>query len=213
MSCLLSLAAAAALLLASSAQAASGVFERTWGLNVDMSLTGTGFEICAVAANCQSGAVSGAAGAFDGPGDVARDAAGNIYVADTGNHRIQKFDALGNWERTWGRDVDSAGGSGFGEICTVAVDCQAGLSNGAQGGEFSSPSGLAVNSAGHVFVADAGHNRIQKFDSMGNFIEAWGKDVDTAGGDGFAEICESAATCQAGGTGTARGGEFNLPAT
>src|SRR5262249_50702417 len=42
---------------------------------------------------------------------VATDASGNVYVADTGNHRIQKFDASGTFLTTWG-----SSGSGNGQF-------------------------------------------------------------------------------------------------
>lgn len=41
-------------------------------------------------------------GQFDSPRDVAIDGKSNIYVADAGNHRIQKFDARGRWRWTVG---------------------------------------------------------------------------------------------------------------
>jgi NHL repeat-containing protein len=62
---------------------------------------------------------------------------------------------------------------------------------------------------------DQNNNRIQKFDSAGNFLRAWGKDVASAGpgniGIGF-EICIAANgdTCKAGVSG-ALGGEMNKP--
>ena len=48
---------------------------------------------------------------------------------------------------------------------------------GAQGagdGQFSFPTGVAVDTSGHVYVADTGNYRIQKFDSKGKFITKWG---------------------------------------
>src|SRR4030043_386743 len=41
-------------------------------------------------------------GQFDHPYDVTIDAAGNVYVADAGNHRIQKFSSKGGFLQTWG---------------------------------------------------------------------------------------------------------------
>jgi hypothetical protein len=66
--------------------AESFVFERTWGWGVG---GGVGFEVCT--SDCQAGTIGGAGGQFNLPGDVATDAAGNVYVADWGNDRIQKF--------------------------------------------------------------------------------------------------------------------------
>ena len=43
------------------------------------------------------------AGELSAPADIALDAAGNVYVADTGNHRVQVFTAAGVFLRTFGR--------------------------------------------------------------------------------------------------------------
>ena len=120
---LLALTALAALALAGESQASSGQFDRAWGKDVDAVTATTGFEICTVAASCQSGSAGGAAGELSAPEGVATDAAGNVYVADLSNNRVEKFDSSGNFLRTWGKDVDSAAGTGF-EICTVAANCQ-----------------------------------------------------------------------------------------
>ncbi len=86
--------------------------------------------------------------------------------------------ASGTWERAWGENVDSvAPGIGF-EICTVISECQATHpATGDVGGDMNQPSGVAVDGAGSVYVANTFFNRIDKFDSSGNFVRAWGKDV------------------------------------
>ena len=186
----------------------SGNFLRAWGKDVD-SAGGTGFEICTVAANCQTGATGGLGGEMDTPRAVAADAANNVYVADRLNSRIQKFDSSGNFLSAWGKDVDSASGTGF-EICTVAANCQVGDPTGGLGGEMNLPQGIATDATNNVYVADSSINRIQKFDTSGNFLSAWGKDVDSvAAGTGF-EICAVAENCQAGSPG-GLGGEMDLP--
>src|SRR5262249_43103194 len=93
------------------------------------------------------------------PQDVTTDSSGNVYVADTSNNRIQKFDSQGHFISTWGKGV--LGGPGF-ELCTVAQDCFAG-STGTLGGEFNAPAGVGTDSAGALYVADRPNNRIQKF--------------------------------------------------
>ena len=83
-------------------------------------------------------------------------------------------------------------------------------SPGSGAGQFSSPQGVAIDqSTGDVYVVDAGSFRVEKFDSSGNFVLAFGQGVDeTTGGD----VC-AAATADTCGPGT-RGsdpGEFSAP--
>jgi uncharacterized protein (DUF2147 family) len=186
----------------------SGNFERAWGKDV-VAGGGTGFEVCIEAASCKQGADGGLGGELVGPSGVATDAAGNVYVLDAYNYRVQKFDSSGNWERAWGKDVDSGGGTGF-EVCTVAASCKQGTVGGL-GGEFwgLGLTGVAVDHAGNVYVPDHLNNRIQKFDSSGNWERAWGKDVVVGGGTGF-EVCTVAASCKQGADGEL-GGELRIP--
>jgi sugar lactone lactonase YvrE len=180
----------------------SGTWERAWGKGVLMH-GGAGFTVCTAAANCLAGSAGGLGGEMNQPHGVATDADGNVYVADTINHRIQKFDSSGTWERAWGKGVN--GGAGF-EVCTAAANCLAG-SDGGLGGEMFGPIGVATDASGNVYVADAGNNRVQKFDSSGTWERAWGKNVN---GGGTFGVCTFAASCLAGTTG-GLGGEMSGP--
>ena len=84
-------------------------------------------------------------GRFTYPRGIALDSSGNIYVADSGNDRVQKFDSSGNFLLAWGTD-----GSGD--------------------GQFRSPSGIAVDASDNVYVTDTANGNVQKFDSSGNFL-------------------------------------------
>lgn len=90
-------------------------------------------------------------GEFSSPTGIAVDKDGNIYVADTDNHSIQKFDKDGKFLGRWGGEAGSA-----------------------EGGYYY-PRGLTTNSDGQVYVADTGNNRVQRLDTDGNPMKAWGK--------------------------------------
>lgn len=83
---------------------------------------------------------------FSRPTDVAFDKAGNVYIADGMgvNNRIAVFNKDGNWVTGWGK-------------------------TGSGPGEFKGVRGIVVDATGNVYVADAGNNRIQVFDSKGTF--------------------------------------------
>jgi sugar lactone lactonase YvrE len=206
--------------VAAPASGATGVFDRTWGKDVDSALAGNGPEICTVAINCQPGSNATALGGeMSNPAGVATDAAGNVYVADQGRLRVQKFDSQGNFERAWGRDVVASGPgntmSGFFEICVAANGdvCKAG-SGGGPAGEFNLPIRIATGPGGKVYVVDF-VDQVLKFDSDGNFERKWGKNVILSGpndsGSGAFEICVAGVdVCQTGTDGVL-GGEMSNP--
>lgn len=68
---------------------------------------------------------------------------GDVYVADAGNHRVQKFDEDGNFIAAWGWGV--ADGLPTSEVCTS--NCQAGI-GGAGPGQLNYPAFLAVDNSG-----------------------------------------------------------------
>src|SRR5262249_28187277 len=79
-----------------------GNWERLWGLDVN---GGSGFEICTVASSCTVADAGSDAGAMLFPLGLAT-VGGKVYVSDTANNRVQRFDAEGKWERLWGVAVD-----------------------------------------------------------------------------------------------------------
>ncbi len=87
--------------------------------------SGTGFEICTVAAHCKTGVVGTEGGMFSfssggacngsNPcegGIAVNQVSGDVYVTDSRNLRVQQFSATGSFVRAWGGDVVQPGGVG-----------------------------------------------------------------------------------------------------
>lgn len=90
------------------------------------------------------------AASFKTPSGVAVDTAGNIYIADYGNHTIRKVTAAGSVSTLAG--LAGSAGSADGPGATA---------------RFSSPAGVAVDSAGNVYVADTANSTLRKITSGG----------------------------------------------
>ncbi len=86
---------------------------------------------------------------FSGIADLAVDAAGDLYVVDGANGRVQKFSLLSGLLLSFGDE-------------------------GEQEELLSHPEGIALDSEGNVYVADAGNRRIQKYGPGGTFLRSFG---------------------------------------
>ncbi len=84
-------------------------------------------------------------GRMDGPRALSADPSGNLYVADTGNHRIQKFDGAGNL-------LAAIGGFGWGRE------------------RFNDPVSVWAGNGLDVFVADVDNGRIERYDKDLHYI-------------------------------------------
>jgi hypothetical protein len=98
----------------------------------------------------------------------------DIYVADRTNHRIEKFDGLGNFLFMFGDGVNETTG---GNICPVSPSdvCRAGQMSSPTFPHWNSPSAISVDnsngpSKGDVYVADTSEGTITKFDNGGHQI-------------------------------------------
>src|SRR5262249_17650715 len=104
------------------------------------------------------------AGQFCNPHGIAVDGKGFVYVADTQNHRIEKFAPNGGLVRQWG---ETGGGVR----------------------QFNNPESVATDSKGHLFVGDSKNHRIQEISSeTGDFIAQWGKPGPGSRPDGPGEF-------------------------
>ncbi len=151
------------------------------------------------------GAVGAESGQFNDPTGVAVDSMGDVYVSDTKNHRVDKFDGSGSFLLAWGWGV----ADGAHELQTCTTECESGESSVGAGG-FEFPTGVAVdddplsNSYGDVYVMDNEHARVEKFDAAGKFLLMFGGHVNQNGGD----TCMAGEACTHGSEGSADG-EFS----
>jgi NHL repeat len=100
------------------------------------------------------------------------EASGDVYVVDSGNHRVDVFSGSGGFLEAWGWGV----ANGAGEYETCVSSCEAGLVGGGMG-EFREPDAVTVDNspegAGGVFVnSDASSRKpdVQRFSSEGGAL-------------------------------------------
>jgi sugar lactone lactonase YvrE len=122
---------------------------------------------------------TGAAARFNLPSDVAVDSAGNVYVADQSNHTIRKLIAAGVAVTTL-----AGAAAMYGSLDATGAAAR-----------FNLPAGVAVDSAGNVYVADQSNHTIRKVTATGIVTTLAG----TAGTFGSAD-------------GTGAAARFNRPA-
>jgi sugar lactone lactonase YvrE len=114
---------------------------------------------------CSTGAVGseGAGeGQFEHPGAVAIDSAGDLWVADTNNNRVEEFDEHGKFLRQFG-------------------------SYGTGDSQFDNPDGIAIDPSGDVWVLDHGNDRVEKFDPEGHYLSQFAPEIPGEGVIGATE--------------------------
>jgi hypothetical protein len=107
---------------------------------------------------------------LDLPFGVAVDGAGNLYVADTGNQRVRKV--------TPGGTITTVAGTGTGGYNGDSIT--------ATSAELYSPEAVAVDSAGNLYIADNGNQRVRKVTSGGTITTVAGTGTAGYNGDNIA---------------------------
>ena len=146
------------------------------------------------------------------PYQVALDSAGNLYIADSKNNKVRKVDAAGNISTIAG--TGTAGSLGDGGAATSA--------------QLYGPSGVALDSAGNVYIADTVNGRIRKVAaSTGNIStfalvgKPYGMVFDAAGNlyvadynaNGVRKVSPTGTVTTVAGTGSVGSSGDNGPAT
>jgi sugar lactone lactonase YvrE len=180
---------------------AGGAFMKAYGWGVADGASR--FETCTT--TCQRGLYGDGAGQLAAPTGVAIAPSGDVYVADSANYRIDEFSAGGSFLKAYGGGVVD----GASQVETCTSTCRAGIA-GEGAGQLALrpgyPEGVATDSSGDVYVADAGNFRIDEFSAGGSFIAAYGWGVV----DGASQFETCTSTCRAG-LFTGGAGAFSYP--
>ena len=148
-----------------------------WLLAVGSTTTGYAQTIRTIAGNGATGFLSGAYGGDGGPataallyypGGLAYDAIGNLYVADSRNHRIRKIDGTGA--------ISTFAGTG--------VSGYSGDSGPASAAEMGYPESMCIDGSGNLYVADKWEAVVRKIDAAGMITTVAGTGTYGFGGDG-----------------------------
>jgi DNA-binding beta-propeller fold protein YncE len=124
----------------------SGAFIKTLGFGV--SNGEPYFQTCT--SSCRAGIAGSGNGQFNNPWGIAvNQSAGDVYVTDQGNFRVEELSTSGTFIRSFG-----SVGTGYGQFSWLA--------------------GVGIDANGNVWVADNGNNRVQEFTATGGLLRMVG---------------------------------------
>ena len=178
-------------------------FVQAFGTNVNktkVEAAGTEAEknLCTAASGnvCQAGTSGSGSGQMKAPQGIAVMSNGNVWVADTGNSRLEKFSPSGGLISTVSGEGSEAGKLKEPSSITIAPDGSIWVADtgnnrieqwnsslafvravgkeGTGGGEFKGPAAIEADSSGEIWVGDRGDNRIEGFDEYGTYLRQFG---------------------------------------
>jgi trimeric autotransporter adhesin len=144
---------------------------RVWSVanGVVTALAGDGFESYAG----DGGAAIGAQ--LEQPASAAVDGAGNLYIADSENHRVRKISPGGTITTVAGTGTPGFSGDGGPAISA----------------ELSSPQGVALDGGGNLWIADSGNSRVRRVSPDGSIRTVIGNGNSSYFGDGGPDLLAS----------------------
>jgi RHS repeat-associated protein len=116
----------------------SGTFIRTWGWGVSNGKAE--YEICTTA--CKAGIAGSGTKQLNAPHGIATDSSGGVWVADTGNNRIEGFGPTGTYLEMFGKE-------------------------GTTEGKLKAPKGVAIDAEGNAWIADTANSNVQEWTPNG----------------------------------------------
>lgn len=180
----------------------NGEFLRTFGTNVNKTKVeagGTQAEknLCTAASGnvCQAATAGSAAGQLKSPQGIVVTPTSTIWVADTGNGRLQKFDMSGGYISSLSSEGTAPGQLKEPMGVTIAADGSLWVADygnkriqqwsnasfvravgkeGIGAGEFKGPTGVEADPKGNIWVSDVSSRRVQQFDSTGHYMMGYG---------------------------------------
>jgi sugar lactone lactonase YvrE len=138
---------------------------------------------------------------LNAPKGVAVDAAGNVYIADTGNNVVRRIDRVS-------QSISTLAG-GATSVCPLASDSYGDACPAAQT-ILSAPAGVAADANGNLYISDRGHNLVRVIAANGYTSLYVGGTVCSAATDTYGDGCSATQAALSSPAGLAVDGSSNL---